>query len=114
MEKPSKWGSSGTAWARPLARAEQGSRYREPPPLPPSLQVHAPPLTLTLPYPTLSATAPSTLFSNFLCFTTADRDMSDKNVYCDPYTAELLPLDGDYEGAEVSLSLTDTNTAAIV
>jgi hypothetical protein len=22
-------------------------------------------------------------------------------VYCDPYTAELLPLDGDYEGAEV-------------
>jgi hypothetical protein len=32
---------------------------------------------------------------------TADRDMSERNVYCDPYTAELLPLDGDYEGAEV-------------
>lgn len=32
---------------------------------------------------------------------TSDRDMSDRNVYCDPYTSELLPLDGDYDGTEV-------------
>jgi hypothetical protein len=28
----------------------------------------------------------------------ADKDLSDRNVYCDPYTAELMPLDGDFEG----------------
>mmetsp|Transcript_106948 Transcript_106948/g.209641 ORF Transcript_106948/g.209641 Transcript_106948/m.209641 type:complete len:407 (+) Transcript_106948:52-1272(+) len=31
---------------------------------------------------------------------TSDKDMSERNVYCDPYTAEALPLDGDYDGAE--------------
>ena len=33
---------------------------------------------------------------------TSDKDMSERNVYCDPYTAEALPLDGDYDGAEVN------------
>lgn len=36
---------------------------------------------------------------------TSDRDMSERNVYCDPFTADLLPLDGDFEGAEVSCLL---------
>lgn len=33
---------------------------------------------------------------------TSDRDMSDKNVYCDPYNDHVLPLDGDFEGQESS------------
>lgn len=35
---------------------------------------------------------------------TSDRDMSDKNVYCDPYTEHVLPLDGDFEGHEGAAS----------
>mmetsp|Transcript_36699 Transcript_36699/g.63335 ORF Transcript_36699/g.63335 Transcript_36699/m.63335 type:complete len:397 (-) Transcript_36699:5-1195(-) len=32
---------------------------------------------------------------------TIDKDMSGRNVYCDPFTNEVLPLDGDFEGNEV-------------
>jgi hypothetical protein len=27
--------------------------------------------------------------------------MSERNVYCDPFTSQALPLDGDYDGTEV-------------
>lgn len=31
---------------------------------------------------------------------TSDREMSDRNVYIDPFNAETLPLDGDFEGSD--------------
>ena len=37
-----------------------------------------------------------------VCWFLPDKDMSDRNVYCDPFTSEVLPLDGDFEGNEVS------------
>ena len=43
----------------------------------------------------------TTQLTNQLTNLRADKDLSDRNVYCDPYTAELLPLDGDFEGGEV-------------
>lgn len=36
---------------------------------------------------------------------TTDKDLSEKNKYCDPFTAEVLPLDGDFEGTEVQTVL---------
>eukprot|EP01034_Spumella_vulgaris_P024841 gene24841-31229_t len=33
---------------------------------------------------------------------TSDRDLSDKNVYCDVFNSHLLPLDGDFEGTSSS------------